>query len=50
MFLETKSKFDNTKRPGAQTIRPVTAGEFYSWTGNHMYRTSYNDMSTKVII
>lgn len=50
MFLESKSKF-NWNRPattGGQTNRPVTAEEFYRWSNNHMYRTSYNDMSLKV--
>lgn len=45
-LLEVKSKFTITK-PGA-SIRPVTAENFYQWTANHMYRTSYNDMSFKV--
>ena len=46
MFLDSKSKF-NVTRP-LQTLRPVTADDFFKWTGNHMYRTSYNDMTIKV--
>ena len=51
-LLESKSKFNFSARVTLTnqptTNRPVTADEFFKWSSNHMYRSSYNDMSTKV--
>lgn len=57
MFLESKSKF-NWHRPNttatssngfrATNAAPVQQDNFAQWSNNHMYRTSYNDMSIKV--
>ena len=44
MFFETKNKFD-IKNPEKE--RPFTSDNFFLWSTNHMYRTSYNDMSAK---
>ena len=43
-FLEQNTKFShsNTQK------RPVSADVFSSWNKKHMYRSSYNDMYTKV--
>lgn len=45
MLLETKSKFDIRS---ISKDRPFTSDNFYSWSNNHMYRTSYTDMGIKV--
>ena len=44
-LLESRSKWD-FRSPDAR--RPFTADTFYNWSNNNMYRTSYNDMSSKV--
>ena len=46
MFLESKSKFCITNM---SKERPFTSPQFFSWSTNNMYRTSYNDMSVKVL-
>ena len=40
-FLESKTKF-SFKNP--RKTRMINEEEFFNWTKNHFYRTSYNDM------
>lgn len=42
---KTNNKFDHMKHRRATTI---TDSNFFNWTSDHMYRTSYNDMSNRV--
>jgi len=44
-MLETRTKFNIRSPSKDNTINP---GEFQSWSNEHMYRTSYHDMSGKV--
>lgn len=48
MLLESKSKFD-LRSPALE--RPFSPDKFFSWSNQHMYRTSYGDMGfLKVLI
>lgn len=42
---ETKTKFQFSNFRGSKNINEP---EFFKWTSNNMYRTSYNDMAKKV--
>ena len=42
---KTTNKFDHMKHRRATTI---SDGNFFNWTSDHMYRTSYNDMANRV--
>ena len=44
-MLESKSKFNITSPIKDKIFSP---DKFYEWSNNHMFRTSYNDMSFKV--
>ena len=45
-FMGTpKSKFDSTKHRKNSTI---SESQFFNWSNDHMYRTSYNDMANRV--
>ena len=41
----SNNKFDHSKHKRSTTI---SEGNFFNWTSDHMYRTSYNDMSKRV--
>ena len=45
-LLDYKSKF-TIRNPSKE--RPFTSDQFFNWSNNNMYRTSYHDMSEKVI-
>ena len=42
---KTTDKFDHSKHKRSTTI---SDGNFFNWTSDHMYRTSYNDMGKRV--
>ena len=44
-LLEFKNKFDVQKH---RKIESINEQEFFRWTSNHFYRTSYNDMRSNV--
>jgi hypothetical protein len=41
---KTTNKFETGQRKSSQ----IAEHNFFKWTNNNMYRTSYNDMSKKV--
>lgn len=46
MFLETKSKFNNGNPKRGQS--DVKSRNFFNWSNNNQYRSSYHDMYSKV--
>ena len=46
-FLESNTKFSFNNPKGGKKFGE---GEFFNWSNNHFYRTSYNDMASKVSI
>ena len=44
-FLESNTKYSFANHKQGQQFGE---NEFFSWTNNNFYRTSYNDMSSKV--
>jgi len=43
-FLESNTKFSFNNPKGGKKFGE---GEFFNWSNNHFYRTSYNDMASK---
>lgn len=46
-LLDTSTKFNITN---IKKETPFVEDKFFAWTNNNMYRTSYHDMSAKVIL
>lgn len=46
-LLHSKNKFNISS---VSKERSVNTGEFFNWSNNNMYRTSYHDMSQKVLV
>lgn len=44
-FLESNTKFSFNNPKGSKKFGEQ---EFFNWSNNHFYRTSYNDMASKV--
>ena len=44
-LIETKNRFDIKN---AKADSKLTENQFFGWSGQNFYRSSYNDMSQKV--